>query len=50
MQDMEILSKSETASPEMRQRAGRLHRRMQAQYLLRENPAAAVAWADLNAA
>jgi hypothetical protein len=50
MQDMEVLSKSETASPEMRQRAGHLHRRMQAQHLLRVNPGAAAEWAELHAA
>jgi phage gp37-like protein len=50
MQDMEVLSKSETARPEMRQRAARLHRRMQAQHLLRVNPSAAAEWAELHAA
>jgi hypothetical protein len=50
MQAMEVLSKSENASPEMRQRAGQLHRRMQAQYLLRRNPTAAAQWAELHAA
>jgi len=50
MEGMLVLSKSETASPEMRERAGQLHRRMQAQHLLRVNPSAAAEWAELHAA
>ncbi|HWW90438.1 MAG TPA: hypothetical protein VNY35_06645 [Solirubrobacteraceae bacterium] len=50
MQAMGDLAKSENASPERREQARELHRKMQAQHLLRENPSAAAAWAELHAA